>query len=55
MGPGSHLIPVLPTGESLSYSVPAAQRESSFTHRSQEHRVLVGGCENLGRHVQPVP
>ena len=40
--PGSHLIPALPTGASLSYSVPAAQRERSFTRSSQEHRVLVG-------------
>jgi len=37
-----NLIPVLPTGKLLSYSVPAAQRGCSFTHPSQEHRVLVG-------------
>ena len=50
------LIPVLPMGESLSYSVPAAQRGSSFTHSSQEHRVLVGRLlQGYGVHLGRYP
>ena len=54
--PGSHLIPVLPMGELLGYSVPAAQRGSSFTHPSQEHRVLVGRLlQGYGAHLGRCP
>ena len=51
-----NLIPVLPTGKLLSYSVPAAQRGCSFTHPSQEHRVLVGRLlQGYGAHLGRYP
>ena len=54
--PGSHLIPALPTGASLSYSVPATQRGHSFTRSSQEHRVLVGRLlQGYGAHLGRYP
>ena len=54
--PCSHLIPVLPTWELLSYSVMTAQREYLFTHTSQEHGVLMGRhLPGYGSHLGNYP